>query len=200
MVDQFNTFGLGKDMVMRTMKRAAICGGCVVALSAWQAASLGQTPIQKPPSFTQAQASAGGAAYRQHCASCHGAQLEGQYEAPSLTGEHFDRSWRGKTVDTLMFHLRRMPPRPGSAAGGLDDDTYTNILAYVLQSNQVESTGTALPTTTNALAALTIPRQEKAALDLDAPVNASPGSSARLAKLSTVTSRMLESPPASDWL
>ena len=185
---------------MRTIKRAAICGGCVVALSAWQPASIGQTPIQKPPSFTQAQASAGGAAYRQHCASCHGVQLEGQHLAPSLSGERFDRSWRGKTVDTLMFHLRRMPPRPGATAGGLDDDTYTNILAYLLQSNRVESAGTALPTTADALAALTIPRQEKAELDLDAPVSASPGRSARLATLSTVTSSMLESPPPSDWL
>jgi len=80
--------------IMRTMKRAALFGGCVVVVSAWQPASLGQTPIQKPPSFTQAQASAGAAAYRQHCASCHGARLEGQHLAPSLTGEHFDRSWR----------------------------------------------------------------------------------------------------------
>src|SRR5213593_3737206 len=108
--------------IMRTMKRAAICGGCVVALSAWQPASLGQMPIQKPPSFTQAQASAGGAAYRQHCASCHGAQLEGQHLAPSLAGERFDRTWGGKTADSLMFHVRRMPPKPGGVPGGLDEE------------------------------------------------------------------------------
>ena len=110
---------------MNAMKRAAICGWGVVMLSALQPPSLGQAPSERPPGFTEAQATAGGAAYRQYCASCHGAKLEGEHLAPALTGERFDRTWRGKTADTLMFHVRRMPPKPGAASGGLDDATYT---------------------------------------------------------------------------
>ncbi len=185
--------------IMRTMRRAAIGVGCVVALSGWQPASLGQTPSPRPPGFTEAQASAGAAAYRQHCASCHGAQLEGQHLAPSLSGERFDRTWRGKTVDTLMFHVRRMPPKPGATSGGLDDGTYANILAYVLQANHVDPAGSELPSRIDLLAGLTIPL-EKTELDLDAPVSGSPSRSARLTGLSAVTSGMLQNPPASDWL
>ena len=37
-----------------------------------------------------------------------------------------------------MFHLRRMPPKPGATPGGLDDDTYASILAYLLQVNGLE--------------------------------------------------------------
>ena len=131
-----------------------------VALSAWQPASLGQTPTG-PPGFTR---SAGGGrcrGYRQHCASCHGARLEGQHLAPSLTGERFDRAWRGKTADTLMFHVRRMPPRPGATSGGLDDDTYASILAYLLQANGRAGRAALAVRASTALAALTIPRLEQ---------------------------------------
>jgi alcohol dehydrogenase (cytochrome c) len=169
-------------------------------LSALQPASLGQAPSERPPGFTEAQASAGAAAYRQHCASCHGAKLEGEHLAPSLAGERFDRTWRGKTADTLMFHVRRMPPKPGATSGGLDDDTYTNILAYLLRSNRLEPAGEALPSAAAALAALTIPRLEKAELDPYASISASPSKSARLTGLRAVTAGMLQNPPAGDWL
>ena len=72
-----------------------------------------------------------------------------------------------------MFHLRRMPPNPGATSGGLDDDTYASILAYLLQANRSESGGGALPSSIDALAALTIPRRETE-LDPDAPVVGSP--------------------------
>src|SRR5262245_17582493 len=185
---------------MRAIGRAAICGCGVVMLSALQPPSLGQAPSERPPGFTEAQATAGGAAYRQYCASCHGAQLEGQHLAPSLTGERFDRTWRGKTADTLMFHVRRMPPKPGATSGGLDDDTYASILAYLLQANKVEPAGSALPSATAALAALTIPRLEKSEIDPYASISASPSNSTRLTGLKAVTAAMLQNPPAGDWL
>src|SRR5215210_2143633 len=120
---------------MRTIRRAGIYSCCAVVLCAWEAVSFGQTPSARPPVFTQAQVTAGSAAYRQHCASCHGADLEGSHLSPSLTGERFDRAWRGKSADALMFHLRRMPPQPRATSGGLGDDTYASIFAYLLQSN-----------------------------------------------------------------
>ena len=186
---------------MRTVGRAAICGYCVVALlGVWESVCFGQTPTVRPPAFTPAQASAGSAAYRQHCASCHAAQLEGEHLGPGLAGDRFDRAWRGKTADTLMFQLRRMPPKPAPASGNLGDDTYAGILAYLLQVNGIEPESTPLPADASALAALTIPRLERAELDPDAPVPSSPSRSARLNGLSPVTDRMLQDPPAADWL
>jgi alcohol dehydrogenase (cytochrome c) len=152
------------------------------------------------PAFTEAQVSAGNAAYRQHCASCHGARLEGLHLAQSLIGERFDRAWRGKTAATLMFHLRRMPPTPGATSGSLSDDTYASILAYLLQANGHQPADSVLPSDMRALAALTIPRLEGTTSDPNAPVIESPSNSARLTGLSAVTSGMLHDPPAGDWL
>ena len=193
---------------MRLTKRAWIGGTCLAALSAWGAVFPGQpvgaqAPSTSPgagPSFTQAQAAAGAAAYKQNCASCHGAGLEGEHLAPALSGERFDRTWRGRTAGSLMFHLRRMPPNLGREPGGLGDAVYTSILAYLLQANGLQPVGEALPSDPTALAALTIPRREGTPSDTPAPVVASASGTARLAALSAVTGAMLQNPPDRDWL
>ena len=186
-------------MTMRQLRYATFWGSLVVGLWTLEVVGLGQTASPRPSTFTEAQASAGSAAYRQHCASCHGAQLEGQHLAPSLAGERFDRTWGGKTADSLMFHVRRMPPKPGGVPGGLDEETYARILAYLLQANGRLPGDRSLPSDMKALAELTIPRLEAARPDPDAPV-ASPGRLAVLNRLSPVTSDMLHHPPGADWL
>ena len=185
---------------MRPLERAGIVGCVVVVLGAGGSVCLGQTASAQSPSFTQAQVSAGRAAYRQHCASCHGARLEGQHLSPSLTGERFDRAWRGKTVDTLMFHLHRMPPEPRATSGRLGEETYATLIAYLLQSNGHEPAERALPVDMDALSALTIPLLEGMEVDPDAPVIGSPAESELLTRLSTVTDHMLQDPPGADWL
>jgi alcohol dehydrogenase (cytochrome c) len=185
---------------MTSMTRAAIRTGSAILLCAW--APVGFTQSQAPgvpPAFTPAQAIAGAAAYRQHCASCHGADLEGQHLAPALKGERFDRAWRGKPGSTLMFQVRRMPPN-AAAGKGLGDDTYASLLAYLLQANGLEPGTSPLPADTAALAAFTIPARDGAASDPSAPVAASPATTARLAALTPVTDRMLQNPPEADWL
>jgi alcohol dehydrogenase (cytochrome c) len=189
--------------IMRRTARAASVG-FVVALMACAGVGFAQAPAQRPPVrppvFTQAQVEAGSAAYKQQCATCHGAQLEGQHLAPSLTGDRFDRAWRGKTADALMFHVRRMPPKPGAASGGLSDETYASLLAYILQFNGQAPGDAPLPSGATALAALTIPVFDAAKSDPDLTLVGSPSKSARLRNLSPVTDRMLQNPPTGDWL
>ena len=98
------------------------------------------------PSFTRDQVGEGRKDYRQHCAECHGARLEGQHLSPPLVGARFDQTWRGKSTGVLAFHLRRMPPEPVDAPGGLGDETYANILAHILRTNGFEAGDEALPT------------------------------------------------------
>ena len=103
---------------MKMTKRAWIGGGCAAVLCAWGAIFLvqpvgaqgqpGPSTPPRAPAFTQAQADAGAAAYKQNCASCHGAGLEGEHLAPALSGERFDRTWRGRPAGSLMF------PEPGA--------------------------------------------------------------------------------------
>jgi len=127
-------------------------------------------------------------------------QLEGLHLSPALTGERFDRTWGGKTADALMFQLRRMPPQQRADSAPLTDATYAAILAYLLETNGQAPGEAALSADMKALAALTIPRLAAATADVDAPIATSAGKSPRLNGLSPVTDRMLQNPPAADWL
>lgn len=150
--------------------------------------------------FTESQAIAGGKAYEQHCAVCHGAQLEGAGIAPPLSGNRFDQSWRGKSADVLSFHIRRMPPAMIAEGTALTDETYTNIQAYLLESNGVTAGDLELPADLDALATLTIPQLEGLADDPVLPVVRSATQSALLQNLPKVTDEMLRDPAPGDWL
>jgi alcohol dehydrogenase (cytochrome c) len=164
--------------------------------SAGSAARAADAPA---PAFTAEQAAKGRALYQQHCASCHGPRLQGEHVTPGLVGDRFDRSWRGKSAGILAFHLRRMPPEPLDAPGGLGDEVYANILAHILQANGFEPGEVALPSALDTLEGMTIPALEGVAWEPDAPVMAA-SESERLKALTPVTSDMLKNPPAGDWL
>ncbi|MET3924521.1 c-type cytochrome [Devosia sp. 2618] len=81
-------------------------------------------------SFTAEQSAAGQTSYNSQCAQCHGRQLEGP-EAPGLAGSDVMQNW--DTVGGLYdFISVAMPP---SAPGQLGEDTYVNIIAYIMQFN-----------------------------------------------------------------
>jgi quinoprotein glucose dehydrogenase len=84
--------------------------------------------------YTEAQAERGRASYEQACRSCHRDDLRGDNTAPSLVGESFLFLWGDMEVGELSSRIRKlMPPeRPGS----LSAETYTDIVAFVLQKNE----------------------------------------------------------------
>jgi alcohol dehydrogenase (cytochrome c) len=94
-------------------------------------AALVAVDTQPTKSFTPEQASAGGAAYAQNCATCHGANLR-QLPDALLTGREFAATWGNRSVSELVAQLRTMPP---GNPGGLPQQTYEAIAAYLLQSN-----------------------------------------------------------------
>src|SRR4051794_1208481 len=83
--------------------------------------------------YTSAQASDGLAAYQTNCASCHLPDLAGRNEAPQLAGGNFRNAWGARsTAELIRLIQSTMPP---SNAGGLSDDVYTNIAAFLLRAN-----------------------------------------------------------------
>lgn len=81
-------------------------------------------------SFTAEQAASGQQSYNSQCAQCHGRQLEGP-EAPGLVGQDVMGNWdtAGGLYDFISV---AMPP---SAPGQLGEETYVNIIAYIMQFN-----------------------------------------------------------------
>jgi alcohol dehydrogenase (cytochrome c) len=82
---------------------------------------------------TQAQSTAGMSAYLGNCASCHLADLAGRNEAPPLSGGNFMAAWGSKTAGALATYIQETMP-PGNR-GGLGQETYQNIAAFLLQAN-----------------------------------------------------------------
>lgn len=181
------------------MKRHVLCI-LVVLLGQLQTDSLAQNKPDDSIGFTAAQSSAGQADYGQHCATCHGADLAGIHLSPSLVGGRFDRTWRGKSAEVLSFHLRRMPPKTVAKPVSLSDETYTQILAYLLQANGFEAGDAELPSDPAALAKIKIPKLPGADYDPAIPVTKSPEQTALLNDLPPVTDETLRHPSDNDWL
>lgn len=84
--------------------------------------------------YTQEQASRGEATYSANCASCHAGDLRGNSNTPSLLGMSFMFIWEGQSLGQLYTKMRDEMPsdRPGS----LSSQTYADLLAFLLSSNQ----------------------------------------------------------------
>jgi len=85
--------------------------------------------------YSTPQAERGEALYNEHCAACHGSQLQGNPAAP-LTGGKFDERWQdGKhTLDDLYYIIRSL--MPNTAPGSLSKAQYADIVAYILKVNR----------------------------------------------------------------
>ena len=84
--------------------------------------------------FTDEQAQRGAMAYSKNCAGCHGSALRStDREVPNLTGDSFKR-WVGGTLGEKFETVRdTMPPRDERS---LPDETYLDILMFILRANK----------------------------------------------------------------
>lgn len=107
-----------------------------------------------PVTFTAEQAARGKIAYDANCVSCHGPDLISANYGPPLAGAYFEGKWIGQTAAALYTHTHdRMPPsRPAS----LGDETYADLVAYILEVNGLAAGETELPSDVTALEAVVI--------------------------------------------
>jgi mono/diheme cytochrome c family protein len=86
--------------------------------------------------YTAAQAKRGNDAYQASCSGCHGSDLRSTNgEAVDLTGAAFRAKWSGKTLQERFETIRDTMPL--GIANTLGDKTYMDILAFILQFNDV---------------------------------------------------------------
>lgn len=108
----------------------------------------------EPATFTAEQAARGKAAYDANCVSCHGPDLVSANYGPPLAGPYFEGKWVGQTVGALYTHVHdRMPP---SRPGELGDETYADLVAYILSVNGLMAGDAELPTDVAKLEAMII--------------------------------------------
>jgi mono/diheme cytochrome c family protein len=126
---------------------AATWAGSGIALAgAPRAASQGSL-------FTAAQADRGQENYEHYCRACHGDHLDdGDMGGPPLDGAYFRTRWGPTNLAALFaFTKGAMPP---DDPGGLDDETYADILAYILRYNGYRPGANGFPTDPGAQAKL----------------------------------------------
>ena len=171
--------------------------GLAAILTAVPAAA--QQPEREPAQYTAEQADGGLAAYQQQCASCHGENLDDGPFAPPLRGIAFRAKWYSRSVEALFTET--VDTMPQDRPGSLGDETYTDLIAFLLQENGIEAGPDPLPADPVAMAALS-PGWGSGGGGLSAGVALPPVPVRRnpLDGIRPVTDAMLEKPDAGDWL
>ena len=91
--------------------------------------------------YTVGQARRGNGLFRDNCVSCHASS--------EFTGSSFQRRWRNRSVGNIYeFILYSMPD---DNPGGLPQQTYADIIAYILELNDFPAGDTELPVSMDAL-------------------------------------------------
>jgi mono/diheme cytochrome c family protein len=93
--------------------------------------------------YSDEQAKRGRPLYDDHCASCHGAALEGGESAPALAGGDFLSGWDGLTVGDLFERIRTTMPQ--NKPRTLSREVNADIIAFIFSANQLPIGKTELP-------------------------------------------------------
>jgi S-disulfanyl-L-cysteine oxidoreductase SoxD len=75
--------------------------------------------------------------------TCHGDELEGRQQIPTLVGDVFLQKWDGQSLDNLFEKMQTT--MPATHPGGLERAQNADILAYILSQNNLPAGTTDLP-------------------------------------------------------
>lgn len=151
-------------MRARPMRWGSVAAALAVALAVGvgAAAQTGDREIWDGV-YTAAQAARGRSQYEMSCGRCHNDALTGSERGPALTGAGFWATWENDTLDRLFTKIRDTMP-----AGGIEtvsDAGKADILAYLLQANEVPAGGEELGIDPQRLRAVAVTRKGAAAAD-----------------------------------
>ncbi len=190
---------------------------CVLAATLTTGSADAQAPLEVPSQptlgpFTSQQAAAGLVAYQMHCASCHLPDLGGLNEARQLAGADFMNVWAERTAQQLIAYTQLTMPQPPGIPGSLGEQTYVDIVAFLLQANGArpgsETLNVTTPVAIGSVADGVMPEAVRQAAALTVPAGRS-GVLSGLTGLTVegsvedfvpVTDSMLRDPSPDDWL
>src|SRR3972149_4543288 len=167
------------------------------ALVSWQLFAQAQ---QSAPTYTAAQANQGRVAYGQHCASCHGPNLDDGALGPPLKGPVFIQKYGTKSVDGLFTVMSTTMPTV--SPGSLGASTYAQILAHMLQANAIVAGTRELPSDPRRHASMIVPAGGFSFMAFSpyAPTLPALNRPNPLDAFTPVSDARLANPPAKDWL
>lgn len=125
---------------MQTLKHPQTAFGCALALAALMALpAMAQEHALEGGAIGVEQVERGQDEYMANCASCHGEDLHSVLStAPDLTGSVFKYGWVGQTVGAKFNVISAT--MPAGMGGSLSDQTYVDIVAYILSANGISAT------------------------------------------------------------
>jgi alcohol dehydrogenase (cytochrome c) len=161
--------------------------------------------------YTAAQAAAGRAIYQANCSGCHAGDLSGQNSASALAGGVFISSWGDRTPNDLVSFLEgAMPP---SKPGGLGDQAYVNVTAFILDFNGAHPGNQPLTAATKVAIRSVASGQPRTSTEFpageplggraEAPIPPTPNGlmvRGEVKNFTPVTDAMLRNPDPGDWL
>ena len=180
--------------------------GSLLGVAIWFGAPAPSTRIEAqsqttPLSYTAGQGEQGEVAYVEHCASCHGRNLDDGAYGPPLKGNDFRQKWGSRSAEGLFTYTStKMPP---AQPGTLGDATYAQLLAFLLQENGSQPGARELPGDPEALKAMSPPNWPRAGGGGLAPRVIVPPGPPRinpLDRIRPVTEAMLNKVPDGEWL
>jgi len=194
--------------VKRSGSRRLASAAVVACIAALQL----RVSLAQDGGFTPEQAASGRTSYLVHCSGCHKRDLRGDNEARPLAGSDFMSVWGARTAAELIAYAQVTMPPPPAAPGSLGAQTYTNIVAFLLEANGAaagteplaENTGfriDSIATGTTPEGLLALLAESGSGAD-EAEVARPTGVSVRgtVEGFTPVTNAMLLDPDPSDWL
>ena len=84
--------------------------------------------------YSEEQAMRGAITFAEVCTACHSEDLRGDSNSPSLVGVSFMFLWEQRSLAELFVKMRS--EMPTSNPGSLSDDSYRDLVAYLLKMNR----------------------------------------------------------------
>jgi mono/diheme cytochrome c family protein len=109
--------------------------------------------------YTTAQATHGAEIYKAKCALCHGSNMEGIGQAPSLLGDDFWSTYDDKPIQ--QFYDKIQKAMPADKPGSLSRPDAADVVAFIMSASKYPAGSAELPSEDDKLKTTQLPKPPK---------------------------------------